>query len=885
MKRLLLGCLVGLLLCYSTQSYLNKNRLIYRANRVDNLGKIYASITPPVAKSKYESTNNKSNNNEKRFIHPQVYKMYQRARYLLKQGDNAVAQKLLMRCLELNPYDSHSWLALARLEAKLGNIDKARELFTQSMIRCPNNVHILHAWGHMEQKYGNESLARDCWSKAIVLDPDNAYVCHALSNLEKRHRNFEEARIVLEKVVWRKPTSAICVSLSELERQLGHPERAKEVLLHGMKTCSVERSKLLLSLAWLEEDYYNNTDEAKRLIDEAMKIDKANVRVHVAKANLELRLNMRDAARNTLQAATFLSAEDAQHYTMWATLEIEDGKHAAAIKILEEGARKYPGDQFLLQRWGTLEMKLGNSNKAKTLFEKSIIIRPHAPTFVAWAILEEQEGIAIISPQPLFTNTVKDEDDLIEQTIGKLVDSADVPTDSHGNHNDMPPLPAEPSHELRKKASTQFQKARQLFSIGMIVDPQHGPLYHAYGNMEQRRGNYTGARDIFMRGISMNCTDVTSLYHAWGLLELKDSVSVARDIFHKGIELGLNGNKEVDSGVGFLLHSLGMLELDNGRADESKRVFSTGVSLFPHHSQMLLGLALASMRLGDGDVAREYFKASVDSDPLHAHAWQSWAIAEKQAGNIELARVLFRQGLTKGPMHGALWQAFGVMEMQQGNHDIARTLFAQSVKRCPSHAQSYQAWACLEVRTGNLKKAKGLVTRGIRRAPSHPALWTAAGLVEERLGDIPKARQIFIEGLERFPKHGALYKSLGELEARQGVYNKAREYFTNGLQHDPQYAPVYHAAALLEAKLGNIAGLAELHKQAINRFEIHSMNTGNKDSDDIIERIRQIEAQAIEDKNVNTRLKQAGGSKNKFDSVYTELPSHSDESFNEAMLQ
>ncbi len=636
----------------------------------------YASITPPVTKSKYDNSNNdKNSNNEKRFIHPQVYKMYQRARYLLKQGDNAVAQRLLMRCLELNPYDSHSWLALARLEAKLGNIDKARELFTQSMIRCPNNVHILHAWGHMEQKYGNESLARDCWSKAIELDPDNAYVCHALSNLEKRHRNFEQARIVLEKVVWRKPTSTICVSLSELERQLGRPERAKEVLLHGMKSCSIERSKLLLSLAWLEEDYYNNTDEAKGLIDEAIKIDKSNVRVHVAKANLELRLNMRDAARKTLQSATHLNAEDAQHYTMWATVEIEDGKYTEAVKILEEGAKKYPGDQFLLQRWGTLEMKLGNSNKAKTLFEKSIIIRPHAPTFVAWAILEEQEGIDMISPQPSFTKSVKEDDDLIEQTIGKLADSTiDVPAGTVGQF-DMPPLPIEPTHELRNKAFAQFQKARQLFSIGMIVDPQHGPLYHAYGNMEQRRGNYTGARDIFMRGISMNCTDVTSLYHAWGLLELKDSVSVARDIFHKGIELGLSGNKEVDSGVGFLLHSLGMLELDNGRADESKRVFSTGVSLFPQHSQMLLGLALASIRLGDGDVAREYFRASVDSDPLHAHAWQSWAIAEKQAGNIELARVLFRQGLTKGPMHGALWQAFGVMEMQQGITLFIRLFF------------------------------------------------------------------------------------------------------------------------------------------------------------------------------------------------------------------
>lgn len=44
-----------------------------------------------------------------------------------------------------------SWLALARLEAKLGNLERAREVFRDSVLRCPNNVHILHAWGHLEQ--------------------------------------------------------------------------------------------------------------------------------------------------------------------------------------------------------------------------------------------------------------------------------------------------------------------------------------------------------------------------------------------------------------------------------------------------------------------------------------------------------------------------------------------------------------------------------------------------------------------------------------------------------------------------------------------------------------------------------------------------------------
>jgi hypothetical protein len=60
----------------------------------------------------------------------------------MRNGDNVVAQRLLIRCLELNPCDSHSWLALAQLEAKLGNIERARDVFSQSVMRCPNNVYV-----------------------------------------------------------------------------------------------------------------------------------------------------------------------------------------------------------------------------------------------------------------------------------------------------------------------------------------------------------------------------------------------------------------------------------------------------------------------------------------------------------------------------------------------------------------------------------------------------------------------------------------------------------------------------------------------------------------------------------------------------------------------
>lgn len=785
-----------------------------------------------------------------KYIHPEVFKMYHQAQDLIRNGDNAEARRLLYVCINKNEKDSHSWLALARLEAKTGNIQTARDLFARSLQLCPGNIHILHAWGLLEQKHGNIKLARECWAEAYAIDPLNAYVCHAFSNLERRLRNFEKAKEILQDVVAIKPTATICISLSELERQLGNADKAKEILTQGLLTVNKERSKMLLSLAWLEEDAFGKIDVAAELVEEAMQIDKYNVRVHIAKASLQLRQNKVHLARETLKQATTLSSDDAQHYTMWSTIEAESGNYDMARKILEKGAKQYPGDQFLLQRWGTIEAKHGSVAKARLLFAKSVQIQPHAPTYVAWAILEESEGqkalqreparpkagtgaIATVTPDmPLLEGNQQAEFD--DHNCDPLClcdgESGKVPAIGQPLTRDTAPALSSSTNKPcvadRDFAKQKIEEARQLFSTGMIVDPQHGPLYHAYGNMELRGGNITGARDIFKQGISVNCTDLTSLYHAWGLLEIKDSNRPqAEDIFRLGIKMGLKGNREVDHGVDFLLHSLGMLELYSRKFKEAKIVFRKGIELYPKHSHMMLGLALTSMKLGDYEGAREYFRASVDADALHLHAWQSWAIAEKQLGNIELARILFRQGLQHGPMHGALWQGYAVMEMQQGKFEVARTLFEESIRRSPAHAQSYQAWACLEARLGNLPIAKALAWRGIRRAPAHAALWTVAGVVEDRLGNIQRAQEIFEEGIQRFPDHGALYKVLGELHIRKGGpvgYDQARKLFAQALDQDPLYAPVYHAAAMLEAKLGNLERLSRLHQRAKAYFQSHN---------------------------------------------------------------
>ena len=45
-------------------------------------------------------------------------------------------------------------------------------------------------------------------------------------------------------------------------------------------------------------------------------------------------------------------------------------------------------------------------------------------------------------------------------------------------------LAAPPNSTAIESALQKFDFAQKLFEVGMEADPQHGPLYHAYGNAE-----------------------------------------------------------------------------------------------------------------------------------------------------------------------------------------------------------------------------------------------------------------------------------------------------------------------------------------------------------------------------------------------------------------
>jgi len=102
-----------------------------------------------------------------------------------------------------------------------------------------------------------------------------------------------------------------------------------------------------------------------------------------------------------------------------------------------------------------------------------------------------------------------------------------------------------------------------------------------------------------LKGIKNNCSELASLYHAYGLIEFRcNNLALARTIFHEGIEICIRHGKKHDMTTSFLMHSLGMLELHANQWVEARDVFTSALTIISNQTQLLLGLALSNMKLG-----------------------------------------------------------------------------------------------------------------------------------------------------------------------------------------------------------------------------------------------------------------------------------------------
>jgi tetratricopeptide (TPR) repeat protein len=262
-------------------------------------------------------------------------------------------------------------------------------------------------------------------------------------------------------------------------------------------------------------------------------------------------------------------------------------------------------------------------------------------------------------------------------------------------------------------------------------------LFQAAGKVEERVGNYSGARDLY--SASLHITPSAPALVAFALLELNHPESEAAN--YTKVKRLFGEALLLDPRHGPAYNAYGNAELRHGNVDAARRIFERGVRAGCADAASLYhGYAMLELALGNVDTARDilikgqkvvqWHDVGMDSPHRERALFLTHTLGmlELKCNRAVDALAVFKEGVERYGNSSQLLLGAALCEVKLGREDAARVLFERSVQADNKHAQAWHAWGQMEMRAGSLKSAKTLFECGIKSSPRYGALWQAYGM-------------------------------------------------------------------------------------------------------------------------------------------------------------
>ncbi len=438
---------------------------------------------------------------------------------------------------------------------------------------------------------------------------------------------------------------------------------------------------------------------------------------------------------------------------------------------------------------GDLEGRLGQVDKARTLYDKALALYK-----------TEQDGLGQ-------ANTLKALGDL-ERRLGQvdkaraLYDQAlalfKTEQDGLGQANTLKAL-----GDLESRLG-QVDKARALYdqALALYKTEQDGlgqaNTLQALGDLEKRLGHVDGARTLYDQALALFRTEHDGLGQANTLQALGDlesrlgQVDRARTLYDQA--LALFKIEQAGLGQANTLKALGDQEGRLGQVDKARTLYDQALALFKieqaglGQANTLKAVGDLERRLGQVDKARTLYDQALalfksEQDGLgRANTLKALGDLERRLGQVDKARTLYDQALAlykteqDGLGQANTLQALGDLESRLGHVDGARTLYDQALALYKNEqaglgqANTLHSLGELESRQGHVDEARALYEQALalykneQDGLGQANTLLAMGDMERRLGQVDKA-------LARF--QGALALYTGEHETMGLAYTCA----------------------------------------------------------------------------------------------------------------
>lgn len=773
-------------------------------------------------------------------------------------GEYQQSEDILQQTLKQAPNNPEVLAEIGRLYADKNNYALASEYYQKSLRIDPRNLTALSYSVDLAIKQKHYGTAEKFLHKILKITPDATWAkdllvrAHfgpkfdAIYALEKEGRQ-DEARLKLEKLLAVAPLSSdVYVELGQIYRSMNKYSEALELYQKGLELIpGANQLRIGLGLTYLD---LHEWKRAKLQLEKAHQIDPKN-----------------GDALTALGKLYFLK-----------------GDKNKALHLYQQAVKLNPSHIFALSSLASFWMNEKQFDKAKQIYEKIEKIAPHT----AWAsqgILEatygpllaeasdkeshkDYEGAAAIYKHLLMS--VPDQA-IFYVKLGNLYRKAGRFPEAESIYN-LGSLLWPNSIDLSNGLGFLYldenkeTAAKKAFEKVLALQPDNaealagiGRFYELSGNAQQAVQNYKKALDnhpnnitalIFLSDLMLKegkFPTAQRLYkkiyaintheNKWALLASKDAKhgvifeeikekTKARD--YKEVErLWRLLLKEEPSTTAYYIR-FGLFYQYIKAYDKAIDVFSEGIKINPHSTELEAGLGLAYLSKKDLLLSEKAFNQALQLDPKNPDALAGLGYIAMLKNNTPQAELLIKTALAIDPERIAALSAYGDLLLKEKKYPEAADVYRKMVALRPEESVfklSLEDAIYGEeldeiqelIKNDQFAEAAEKYTYLLQQSPDNVNFFYGLGQMYMRLHQYGKSIEVNLRGLEKNPESNALLIALGYDYFFNKHLVEARAALETALSVDEKDPEAVAGLGRVDELEGNFCGAEALYLYAL----------------------------------------------------------------------
>ena len=361
---------------------------------------------------------------------------------------------------------------------------------------------------------------------------------------------------------------------------------------------------------------------------------------------------------------------------------------------------------------------------------------------------------------------------------------------------------------LEYHQAAQFEKAREIYSKLLAIDPQHPDALHLLGVLELESGNLDNAENLIVKAIQVDPAQPTFYNNLGNVLLQQECLSEAVVNYQKAIEIY---PKYADA-----WYNLGNTHMQLEQNSEAISNYLRALDIEPDFVNAWFNLGRAYRLDSEIDQAIDCFKMVVSLRPEYADGYDELAASYWELSQPGKAIFYYEKSLEIRPQCWNTYFNLGNIFREQAKLDWAIQCYREAIKLNPQSSETLLNMAIAQKAAGNLSDAEKLYFQCIRISPDMTEAYYNLGNLFKDTGQYPQAIQNYRKSLSINPKMRAALINLAEIYRHQRLFDEAVECLKRVIEIKPDDPDALHNLANVLIELHRPEEAIVMFKQVLN---------------------------------------------------------------------